>query len=126
MAIVQTYKGTQRSMARSNTEDGWPDRPSTFPELMTPEEAAMFLRLDQIGHTPASACRIRQWPGRQTAPANPGPQNRDRQRGETHAGSRRHTTEFLDRTDAALAPPLGYPFIDNVLPVPSPCLFLLL
>jgi hypothetical protein len=35
----------------------WPDRPDTFPDLMTPLEAAMFLRLDQTGHTPASACR---------------------------------------------------------------------
>ena len=44
-------------MARGATANGWPDRPDTFPDLMTPEEAAMFLRLDQIGHTPASACR---------------------------------------------------------------------
>jgi hypothetical protein len=35
----------------------WPQRPSVFPELMTPEEAAMFLRLDEVGHTPSSACR---------------------------------------------------------------------
>ena len=44
-------------MARDDTGNGWPARPSTFPDLMTPEEAAMFLRLDQTGHTPASACR---------------------------------------------------------------------
>jgi hypothetical protein len=35
----------------------WPQRPSVFPELMTPEEAAMFLRLNEVGHTPSSACR---------------------------------------------------------------------
>lgn len=36
---------------------GWPERPKDFPSLMTPIEAAMFLRLDQIGHTPKSAKR---------------------------------------------------------------------
>ena len=35
----------------------WPQRPGNFPDLMTPVEAAMFLRLDQIGHNPKSACR---------------------------------------------------------------------
>lgn len=35
----------------------WPQRPETFPELMTPVEAAMFLRLDHAGHTPKSAIR---------------------------------------------------------------------
>ena len=35
----------------------WPERPEEFPQLMTPIEAAMFLRLDQIGHNPKSACR---------------------------------------------------------------------
>ncbi len=38
-----------------NTE--WPERPRLFPNLMTPVEAAMFLRLDQTGHNPDSACR---------------------------------------------------------------------
>jgi len=40
---------------RENTE--WPGRPEAFPDLMTPVEAAMFLRLDQTGHNPRSACR---------------------------------------------------------------------
>ena len=40
-----------------DTGNCWPDRPNTFPDLMTPHEAAMFLRLDETGHTPASACR---------------------------------------------------------------------
>ena len=38
-------------------ETKWPQRPPSFPELMTPVEAAMFLRLDQVGHTPQSALR---------------------------------------------------------------------
>ena len=35
----------------------WPQRPVVFPDLMTPVEAAQFLRLDQIGHSPTSARR---------------------------------------------------------------------
>jgi hypothetical protein len=36
----------------------WPPRPAAFPELMTPLEAAQYLRLDQTGsHTPLSAVR---------------------------------------------------------------------
>ncbi len=35
----------------------WPDRPDQFHDLMTPIEAAMFLRLDETGHCPESACR---------------------------------------------------------------------
>ena len=35
----------------------WPEKPEAFPDLMTPIEAAMFLRLDQTGHNPESACR---------------------------------------------------------------------
>ena len=38
-------------------ESGWPDRPEEFPELMTTTEAAQFLRLDEVGHTPDSAKR---------------------------------------------------------------------
>ena len=38
-------------------QHNWPERPDVFSELMTPVEAAMFLRLDQIGHTPKSAKR---------------------------------------------------------------------
>jgi hypothetical protein len=37
--------------------NGWPERPKVFSDLMTPVEAAMFLRLDQAGHTPESAYR---------------------------------------------------------------------
>ena len=40
-----------------SVEDDWPERPQVFPDLMTPVEAAMFLRLDQIGHNPDTAKR---------------------------------------------------------------------
>ena len=40
----------------------WPERPRVFPDLMTPTEAAMFLRLDQTSHTPDSAIRtLKYW-----------------------------------------------------------------
>jgi len=36
----------------------WPARPACFPDLMTPIEAAQYLRLDELGsHTPQSAIR---------------------------------------------------------------------
>jgi len=36
----------------------WPHRPSEFGELLTPIEAAQYLRLDETGHhTPQSAIR---------------------------------------------------------------------
>jgi len=36
----------------------WPPRPGSFPELLTPVEAAQYLRLDETGsHTPESAVR---------------------------------------------------------------------
>lgn len=39
-------------------ENRWPNRPAVFGELMTPIEAAQYLRLDETGtHTPASAVR---------------------------------------------------------------------
>jgi len=40
-----------------DSSDKWPQRPLEFPQLMTPVEAAMFLRLDQTGHSPKSAGR---------------------------------------------------------------------
>ncbi len=43
-------------MLRSE-ETKWPEKPEIFPDLMTPVEAAMFLRLDQTGHNPENACR---------------------------------------------------------------------
>ncbi len=44
-------------MTEKELSSDWPEKPSIFPDPMTPEEAAMFLRLDQIGHTPTSAYR---------------------------------------------------------------------
>jgi hypothetical protein len=38
-------------------ETTWPDPPEEFPPIMTPTEAAQFLRLDKTGHTPKSAFR---------------------------------------------------------------------
>jgi len=36
----------------------WPPRPEVFPELLTPTEAAQYLRLDELGtHTPQTAIR---------------------------------------------------------------------
>ena len=35
----------------------WPARPLLFPDLMTPVEAAMFLRLNETEHNPQSASR---------------------------------------------------------------------
>lgn len=46
-----------KSKPRQNKEQDWPAKLDTFPELMCPTEAAMFLRLDQVGHTPKSAAR---------------------------------------------------------------------
>lgn len=37
---------------------GWPPRPGIFPDLLTPTEAAQYLRLDELGtHTPETAIR---------------------------------------------------------------------
>ncbi len=42
----------------SKTARTWPARPTFFPELMRPIEAAQYLRLDELGtHTPKSALR---------------------------------------------------------------------
>jgi len=46
-----------KNLVSDNGNGKWPERPRLFPDLMTPTEAAMFLRLDQTGHTPDSACR---------------------------------------------------------------------
>ena len=46
--------------------NGWPIRPQEFGELLTPVEAAQYLRLDETGtHTPESAVRtLDYWRGR--------------------------------------------------------------
>ena len=44
--------------AKTNkNQANWPDRPEAFPPIMTPTEAAQFLRLDRTSHTPESARR---------------------------------------------------------------------
>ena len=42
---------------KAEKETAWPDRPKEFPPIMTPTEAALFLRLDYTSHTPESARR---------------------------------------------------------------------
>lgn len=49
---IELRSGTSEGISRN-----WPKRPDPFPDLMTPVEAAMFLRLDQTRHTPGSAIR---------------------------------------------------------------------
>ncbi len=49
-------------MAMKNQEksqnNNWPPRPDVFAELLTPIEAAQYLRLDETGnHTPQTAIR---------------------------------------------------------------------
>ena len=43
--------------SRAVDKKKWPERPEKFPPVMTPTEAAQFLRLDQTSHTPKSAKR---------------------------------------------------------------------
>ena len=41
-----------------NQKNNWPPRPDVFAELLTPIEAAQYLRLDETGnHTPQTAIR---------------------------------------------------------------------
>ena len=40
-----------------NSEGRWPNHPDILPPVMTPTEAALFLRLEQTAHTPTSAKR---------------------------------------------------------------------
>ena len=42
---------------KQKEEAVWPNRPQVFPLIMTPIEAAQFLRLDQTAHTPRTAKR---------------------------------------------------------------------
>ena len=50
-------KNEMEKHALNSKKAEWPQRPNVFPDLMTPVEAAMFLRLDQTGHSPKSACK---------------------------------------------------------------------
>jgi len=47
-----------RSLVGQAVPSPWPNRPASFAELLTPVEAAQYLRLDETGsHTPRSAIR---------------------------------------------------------------------
>ena len=48
----------QKDVSCPDSPNGWPPRPGSFRELLTPVEAAQYLRLDETGsHTPRSAIR---------------------------------------------------------------------
>lgn len=52
-------KPSQNILANQQTKGTWPPRPEVFGALLTPIEAAQYLRLDETGiHTPQSAIRI--------------------------------------------------------------------
>ena len=40
--------GPRQEMTKTNIGTDWPKRPNVFPDLMTPAEAAVFLRLASI------------------------------------------------------------------------------
>ena len=48
---------TTRGPSPVKRPSGWPPRPKQFAELLSPVEAAQYLRLDETGHTPKSAVR---------------------------------------------------------------------
>lgn len=45
------------SKITNQPDNKWPQKPIFFPDLMTPIEAAMFLRMDQTNNTPQKAVR---------------------------------------------------------------------
>ena len=51
-------RSTNVSELSQSKKTGWPSRPKVFGELLTPIEAAQYLRLDETGsHTPKTAVR---------------------------------------------------------------------
>lgn len=44
-------------MNQTDTLQNWPSRPANFPDLMTPIEAALYLRLDETNLTPKTVIR---------------------------------------------------------------------
>jgi len=48
---------TDCQKAERAADPPWPPRPATFGRLLTPLEAAQYLRLDETGHTPRAALR---------------------------------------------------------------------
>lgn len=60
LTIDQAANHSDRSTEFTSAErmPAWPDRPPAFGMLLTPVEAAQYLRLDETGtHTPESAVR---------------------------------------------------------------------
>lgn len=56
--VVDTEESEQGAQPARLLCNGWPARPASFGELLTPVEAAQYLRLDETDlHTPASAIR---------------------------------------------------------------------
>lgn len=56
--IADVSRSRQLQEHASAGPSRWPSRPSTFGELLTPVEAAQYLRLDETNaHTPESAVR---------------------------------------------------------------------
>jgi hypothetical protein len=56
--IKQNTQADLTAANRQPSTDGWSPRPEILPELLTPVEAAQYLRLDETGgHTPQSAIR---------------------------------------------------------------------
>jgi len=51
------------TVSLGQNSNGWPPRPISFGDLLTPVEAAQYLRLDETGqHSPNSALRtLRYW-----------------------------------------------------------------
>lgn len=55
--MTQTTKHTTKTPSQHQHTTDWPARPKVFSELLRPIEAAQYLRLDEVGHTPQSAVR---------------------------------------------------------------------
>jgi len=57
-ATVDRVNDGRQDHASPRRSGAWPPRPTVFSELLTPVEAAQYLRLDETGaHTPESAVR---------------------------------------------------------------------
>lgn len=55
---VEAEESEQVTQPARLQRNDWPARPSSFPDLLTPVEAAQYLRLDETDlHTPESAIR---------------------------------------------------------------------
>ena len=55
---MRVIYGSEMAKYSLNPSDSkWPQRPDVFPHLFNAIEAAMYLRLHEIGHTPRSARR---------------------------------------------------------------------